>query len=254
MPDYLDKSGLKVDPLVAAFVETEALPGTGIDPERFWRGFARLVADFMPRNRRLLAFRDDLQGKIDTWHREHGPVGNDPDGYERFLRVIGYLVSEPGAFEIETTGLDPEISTLCGPQLVVPVSNARYALNAANARWGSLYDALYGTDAIPRDGELAVGKGYNEKRGDAVVARAAAFLDEAVPLVGRASHADAIGYRIVHRNGVATLVIDTEGGEASLREPVAFAGSAERDGKSVILLRHHRPPHRAGARPEQPDR
>jgi len=238
MAEYLDKSGLKVDAALAAFIEDEALPGTGIEPDRFWRGFARIVADFMPRNRRVLAIRDELQGKVDGWHREHGPVSTNPGGYEQFLRDIGYLVPEPGEFQIETTGLDPEISSICGPQLVVPVSNARYALNAANARWGSLYDALYGTDAVPRDGDLAPGSGYNAARGAAVVARAAEFLDGAAPL-SRGSHADAIGYRVVHRNGLATLVVDTEGGETGLREPVGFAGSAERDGKRVILLKHH---------------
>jgi malate synthase len=239
MPEYVDKSGLKVDPILATFIEAEALPGTGIDADRFWRGFARLVADFMPRDRRLLAFRDELQGKIDNWHREHGPVASDPQGYERFLREIGYLVEEPQHFEIETAGLDPEISSISGPQLVVPVSNARYALNAANARWGSLYDALYGTDAISRDGDLAPGTAYNPKRGRAVFARAAEFLDGAAPL-RTGSHADAIGYRLVHRNGMATLVVDTEGGEQGLREPVAFAGYAEHDGKTIIVLKHHR--------------
>ncbi|MGN6103333.1 MAG: malate synthase G, partial [Devosia sp.] len=239
MAEYLDRSGLKVDSALAAFIETEALPGTSVDPGRLWQGFARLVADFMPRNRRLLQFRDELQGKIDAWHREHGPVANDPAGYQRLLREIGYLVDEPGPFEIETGGLDPEISSISGPQLVVPVSNARYALNAANARWGSLYDALYGTDAIPREGELAPGKGFNEKRGAAVVARAAEFLDLAVPLA-RGSHVDAIGYRVVHRNGLATLVVDTEGGEVGLRHPDAFAGYAERGGGTALVFKHHR--------------
>ncbi len=219
--------------------EDEALPGTGVDPERFWRGLARIIANFMPQNRRLLAFRDELQGRIDNWHRENGPVGSNPEGYERFLRDIGYLVDEPGDFEIETTGLDAEISSICGPQLVVPTSNARYALNAANARWGSLYDAFYGTDVIPRDGELSPGHDYNPARGAAVVAKAAEFLDRAAP-PAQGSHRDAIGYRVVHRNGTAGLVIDTEGGEVGLREPGAFAGAAERDGKTVILLKHHR--------------
>ena len=141
----------------------------------------------MPRNRDLLAFRDKLQGQIDEWHHAHGPVASDPAGYEAFLREIGYLVPEPVDFTIETTGLDPEISTICGPQLVVPLTNARYALNAANARWGSLYDALYGTDAIPHDGELAPGKGFNPARGAAVVARGAQFLDEAFPLAAAAT-------------------------------------------------------------------
>jgi malate synthase len=147
---YLDKSGLKVDQLLVDFVEQEAIPGTGIEADRFWSGLAALVRDFSPRNRALLVIRDQLQSQVDDWHRNNGPVARDPAGYETFLRQIGYLVPEPADFTIETTGLDPEISTICGPQLVVPVSNARYALNAANARWGSLYDALYGTDVIPR--------------------------------------------------------------------------------------------------------
>jgi malate synthase len=239
MADYLDKSGLQVDSALAAFIENEAMPGAGIDPAKFWRGFARIVADFMPRNRRFLAIRDEMQGKIDGWHREHGPIQNDPARYENFLVGIGYLVPEPGDFEIETTGLDPEIASTCGPQLVVPVSNARYALNAANARWGSLYDALYGTDVISRDGDLAPGRGFNPLRGAAVVTRAAEFLDGAAPL-SRGSHADAIGYRVGHRNGLATLVVDTEGGEVGLKEVGAFAGSAEHDGKRIILLTHHR--------------
>jgi len=235
MADYLDKSDLRVDSVLANFIETEALPGTNVDPEKFWRGFARLVADFMPRNRRLLAFRDELQGKIDTWHREHGPVGNDPEGYERFLREIGYLVAEPGAFEIETQNLDPEIASICGPQLVVPVSNARYALNAANARWGSLYDAFYGTDAISRDGDLAPGKGYNPKRGEAVFARVAAFLDEAIPLAD-ASHVDAVGYGGSLQTFAAHLKDDRV---VYLRNPDQYVGMVE-DGHAVRwVFKHH---------------
>src|SRR3954465_13388954 len=127
MANYLQKSGLQVDTQLVTFIETEALPGTGIAPDRYWAGLAGLVETFMPRNRELLAFRDKLQGQIDEWHHAHGPVASDPAGYEAFLRQIGYLVPEPGDFSIETSGLDPEISTICGPQLVVPVSNARYA-------------------------------------------------------------------------------------------------------------------------------
>ena len=183
-------------------------------------GLAGLVDRFMPRNRELLAFRDELQGKIDGWHREHGPVANDPAGYEAFLREIGYLVPEPADFQIETSGLDPEISTICGPQLVVPVSNARYALNAANARWGSLYDALYGTDAISRDGDLAPGKGYNAKRGAAVVARGAQFLDESFPLE-RGSHRDATGYHVVKDGDVRRFAVDTPAGRVGLQGPGA---------------------------------
>src|SRR6218665_2431164 len=182
MTTYQTKSGLSVHPLLVDFVEKEALPGTSVSAEQFWSGFAGLVAEHAPTNARLLARREDLQARIDDWHRKYGPVANNAQGYEFFLRDIGYVVPAPADFTIETSGLDPEITTLCGPQLVVPVSNARYALNAANARWGSLYDALYGTDAISREGALAPGRQYNAERGAAVFARAAAFLDQSFPL------------------------------------------------------------------------
>src|SRR3569623_878092 len=182
MPNYLNKANLQVDAQLVAFVETEALAGTGIAAEAYWAGLAGLVERCMPRNRELLAIRDGMQSQIDDWHHQHGPVSKDPVGYQAFLKEIGYVVPEPGDFQIETTGLAPELSTICGPQLVVPVSNARYALNAANARWGSLYDALYGTDAISREGELAPGKGFNPKRAAAVEARGAQYLAEAFPL------------------------------------------------------------------------
>jgi len=235
---YLDKSGLKVDERLVGFVEGEALPGTAVGADQFWNGLAGLVRDFMGRNRALLKRRDELQQQIDDWHHEHGPVANDPADYQAFLRKIGYLVDEPADFTIETSGLDPEITSICGPQLVVPVSNARYALNAANARWGSLFDALYGTDALPREGELAPGQAYNPARGQAVFAKAAEILDGAFPLK-RGSHAEVTGYRIVHRNGQATLVIDTEAGEAGLADPSQLVGTAERESARIILLRHN---------------
>ncbi|MDO8359929.1 MAG: malate synthase G, partial [Devosia sp.] len=230
MANYLNKSGLEVDALLVRFIETEALPGTGIAAEAYWAGLAGLVEKFMPRNRELLAIRDRMQKQIDDWHHANGPVAKDPAGYEALLREIGYLVPEPADFAIETTGLDPELSTICGPQLVVPVSNARYALNAANARWGSLYDALYGTDAISRDGELAPGKGFNPKRGAAVVARGAAFLDEAFPLA-RGSHEHVSRYLPVG----GTLMIDTADGAAALVDPTQFVGY----GQGQIVLLHH---------------
>ena len=227
MAQYVTRSGLKVDAALAAFIETEALPGTGIAAEAYWAGVAGLVAEMAPRNRALLQFRDALQTKIDDWHKAHGPVANDPKGYESFLREIGYLVAEPAPFKIETGGLDPEITSVCGPQLVVPVSNARYALNAANARWGSLYDALYGTDVIAREGELAPAKGYNAARGAAVVARAAEFLDSAFPLAS-GSHRDVTAYRVLGQG----LEIDTRAGKTALRDPAQFVGSR---GESVLL-------------------
>ncbi len=231
---YLDKSGLKVDQLLVDFVEGEALPGTAVTADMFWAGLSHLVRDFMPRNRAFLEIRDNLQKHIDAWHKEHGPVANDPVGYEALLRKIGYLVDEPGNFTIETAGLDPEISTVCGPQLVVPVNNARYALNAANARWGSLYDALYGTDVIARAGDLAPGKGFNAKRGEAVVAWAAQFLDQAFPLA-RGSHADVTAYVVAETKGIGALAIDTRNGPTALKDQSQFLGFAGGETAKIVL-------------------
>jgi malate synthase len=141
-------NGLHVDSALATFINTQALPGTGVDPAAFWSGFAALLADLTPKNRALLAKRNDLQARIDAWHRDHRKQVHDHEAYKAFLAEIGYLLPEGPDFQIDTTNVDPEIATVPGPQLVVPVTNARYALNAANARWGSLYDCLYGTDAM----------------------------------------------------------------------------------------------------------
>ena len=239
MSDYLTKSGLSVHTQLVDFVEKEALVGLAVEADRFWSGFAALIADHAPTNARLLARRDELQSQIDDWHRKYGPVANNPQGYEFFLRDIGYLVPEPADFTIETNGLDPEITTLCGPQLVVPVSNARYALNAANARWGSLYDALYGTDVISRDGDLAPGKaGFNPARGQAVVQHAAAMLDEFFPLA-TGSHRDVTGYHIVKDGELRTLAIDTDAGRTTLRDPAAFVGYGGTQDKGELVLEHH---------------
>ena len=238
MPNYVEKSGLKVDQLLVDFVEREALPGTGVTAGQFWDGFAGLVQEMAPKNRAFLAFRDELQTKIDGWHKANGPVSANPSGYEAFLREIGYLVPEPADFTIETEGLDPEISSICGPQLVVPVSNARYALNAANARWGSLYDALYGTDAISREGQLAPGKGYNAKRGAEVFARAAAFLDGAVPLEG-ASHAEVNEYHITKIDGRWVFAADTDKGRVGLKDASALVGYTGTPDKGELVLRHN---------------
>jgi malate synthase len=238
MTDYQTKSGLSVHPLLVDFVEKEALPGLSVSADQFWDGLAAMLAEHVPTNARLLAKREELQGKIDDWHRKYGPVSNNAQGYEFFLREIGYIVDEPGDFTIETEGLDPEIATLCGPQLVVPVSNARYALNAANARWGSLYDALYGTDAISRDGALAPSKDYNAARGAAVVARAAEFLDESFPLAG-GSHKDATGYHIIKDGETRILVVDTAIGRTGLRDPDAFVGYGGTEKAGEIVLQHN---------------
>jgi malate synthase len=188
----VDRAGLQVDAELAAFLEEEALPGTGVAPDAFWQGFARLVADLTPRNRALLARREELQAKIDAWHIERRGRPHDHAAYKAFLEQIGYLVPEGADFEIGTENTDPEIASVAGPQLVVPITNARYALNAANARWGSLYDCLYGTDAM---GSPPPAGGYDRGRGARVVARARVFLDEAFPLEGT-SHADVRRYHV----------------------------------------------------------
>ncbi|MDE3028845.1 MAG: malate synthase G, partial [Paracoccaceae bacterium] len=172
MAQRVEKQGLKVDQRLVAFVEAKALPGTGVSEAAFWEGFSRLVHDLGPKNRALLAKREDIQAKIDAWHLARRGQAQDMAAYEVFLREIGYLLPEGPDFAITTGGVDPEIATVPGPQLVVPITNARYALNAANARWGSLYDALYGTDAL---GDLPKGKGFDTARGARVIARGRQF-------------------------------------------------------------------------------
>ncbi|HEX8642877.1 MAG TPA: malate synthase G [Allosphingosinicella sp.] len=181
MAESIDRAGLRVAAALARFIEENALPGTGIEADAFWRGTADLYSRFVPENRALLAIRDAMQVKIDAWHVAH-PGSFPTEAYQAFLREIGYLVDEPGPFAIAPTNVDDEVARLAGPQLVVPVLNARFLLNAANARWGSLYDALYGSDAL---GTPAPGGGYDPERGARVVARAKAFLDQAAPLASQ---------------------------------------------------------------------
>ena len=188
MTDYVTRNQIEVDPALAAFIEGEVLPPLGRDVEQFWQGLAGLLGEFAPRNRALLERRDVLQATIDGWHEGRKGKPHDPAAYRAFLEEIGYLVPEPGAFTIGTQNVDPEIATMAGPQLVVPILNARFLLNAANARWGSLYDAFYGTDTL--DAPPATPGGYDELRGAAVIAAAKSFLDEAVPLAGGAKWAD----------------------------------------------------------------
>ncbi|WP_442807714.1 malate synthase G [Trinickia soli] len=230
-----DHHGLSVDAALSEFIEREALPQTGIDVQAFWQGFAALVHDLAPKNRALLAERDRLQTALDEWHRAHpGPV-RDVRAYRAFLEEIGYLVPAPTGVKAATTGVDSEIAEQAGPQLVVPLSNARYALNAANARWGSLYDALYGTDALPEDGGATRSAGYNAVRGARVIEYARAFLDRAAPLAG-ASHRDATRYAV--RDG--RLVVSTKDGEAGLVTAAQFVGyQGEADAPSAILLKHN---------------
>ena len=197
MTHYVTRAGIEIDPALATFVENDVLPPLGRDADGFWQGLAALLGEFVPRNAALLQTREALQAKIDAWHIERAGQPHDAGAYRAFLEEIGYLVPEPGDFTIGTQNVDPEIATMAGPQLVVPILNARFLLNAANARWGSLYDALYGTDAL--DAPPARPGGYDEERGAAVIAEARRFLDETLPLAEGSwadiSGADAIALR-----------------------------------------------------------
>ena len=212
MADRRTLHGLQVDTRLASFVEDRALPGTGIAPDAFWAGLSSLVHDLGPKNRALLTRRDDLQAKIDAWHIAHRARPHDHEAYKAFLQEVGYLLPEGEDFQIDTADVDPEIALMPGPQLVVPITNARYALNAANARWGSLFDALYGTDAM---GSAPPKGGYDRGRGARVVARVRVFLDDAFPIAG-GSHADARRYHV--HNGA--LLID----DMPLMSSEKFAG------------------------------
>jgi malate synthase len=226
---------LKIDKVLYDFVNDEAMPGSGVQERPFWSGFAALVRALAPRNAALLRRRDELQSKIDAWHRQYPGAAFEHSRYKKYLLEIGYLVPEGPPFAVDTAAVDPEIAQIAGPQLVVPVGNARYALNAANARWGSLYDALYGTDAIPEDGASRAGK-YNPQRGARVVAFARDFLDEHFGLAD-GSHHDAAAYRVAR----AGLDIQLKSGLVTqLREAVALRGYQGDSGSpSALLLVHH---------------
>jgi malate synthase len=215
MTKRVDIAGLRIDSQLHDFINTSAIPGTGVDPDAFWSGFSALVHDLAPKNRALLARRDELQEKIDAWYRQNGAPA-DMDVYKAFLSEIGYLVPEGPDFSVETSNVDPEIAKVAGAQLVVPIMNARFALNAANARWGSLYDALYGTDAL---GDLPRPGGYDEERGGRVIAWAKSFLDDSVPLA-TGSWADTTGFAV--KDG--KLAMTTNAGATTLNDAAQFAG------------------------------
>lgn len=218
------------------FVVHEAMAGTGVDPQAFWTGLAGIIHDLGPLNQALLDKRDALQAKIDAWHASHRGQSFNQSAYETFLKEIGYLLPVPADQHIATGHVDAEIGQIAGPQLVVPMSNARYALNAANARWGSLYDALYGTDAIPDEGELARAKGFNDTRAHAVVARAKTFLDQAAPLA-KGHHADVVAYFISNKSLQAKL---QDGSSTPLAHPQGFVGyRGQIDAPEAVLLSNH---------------
>jgi malate synthase len=236
MIERVDVGGLRVAKPLYDLVKEEIASGTGVDPDGFWSSFGEIVRDLTPRNRELLAKRDEFQARIDEWHRQNPGPAADPAAYRAFLEEIDYLASEGEDFKVSTENVDPEISQIAGPQLVVPVSIPRYALNAANARWGSLYDALYGTDVLPEEAGTERGGSYNPIRGAKVVEYANAFLDQAVPLaVG--SHAGASAYRVADKRLAVTLA---DGTETGLKDTAAFAGYREEKGRiSSILLVHN---------------
>ena len=230
---------LTVHPIFLDFIENELLTELEIDAEQFWSNLEELIETLTPDNRKLLAIRDELQQNIDAYHRERRGQPWNADAYRQFLSDIGYLEESAEQIQIETTNVDPEIATIAGPQLVVPVSNARFALNAANARWGSLYDALYGTDVIPSDAGRAPGASYNPQRGDSVIEYAAEFLDRAVPLRS-GSHKDVVAYNIDSENDGASLSIElSDGSDTALGNSEQFAGYTTNDDRRAILLKNN---------------
>ncbi|MHB1124772.1 MAG: malate synthase G [Ramlibacter sp.] len=236
MTDRITVHGLQVAAELHRFVEEQLLPGTGVASAAFWKGFDAIVADLAPENAALLAERDRLQAEMDRWHQANpGPI-RDMAAYRGFLEQIGYLVPAPAGVKSTTANVDAELALQAGPQLVVPILNARYALNAANARWGSLYDALYGTDVIPETGGAEKGEGYNPGRGARVIEYARRFLDASAPLAG-GSHHEAAGYRV--ENG-KLVVAQKSGGTAALKDPAQFAGyQGEAVAPSSVLLRNN---------------
>ena len=234
MSDRVPVGNLRVAQVLYDFITNEALPGTGIDADSFWAGVDKVVTDLTPQNQDLLARRDDLQAQIDKWHRQRIIGGIDAGEYQQFLTDIGYLQPDPGDFSITTSGVDDEITTTAGPQLVVPILNARFALNAANARWGSLYDALYGTDVISTEGGAEPGTSYNKVRGDKVIAYARDFLDKAVPLAsGSWAHATGIS---VADDALEIAQGDESTGLASPEKFLGYTGELGEPAWSVLLV------------------
>ncbi|CAN5544938.1 malate synthase G [soil metagenome] len=236
MTDRVTVGNLRVAKVLHDFVTNEALPGTEIDPDSFWAGVDKVVTDLTPKNQELLARRDDLQAQIDKWHRQRAIEPLDPAAYKAFLTEIGYLEPQPEDFSITTSGVDPEITSTAGPQLVVPVLNARFALNASNARWGSLYDALYGTDVISEDDGAEKGDSYNRVRGDKVITYARKFLDDSTPLAS-GSWSEATGFTVDDGRLLVTLGDDQSAGLDNVDQFAGYLG--EPDALTAILLVNH---------------
>lgn len=236
MTERVQVGGLQVAKVLFDFVNNEAIPGTGIDAGKFWAGVETVINDLAPKNKALLAKRDEIQAKVDGWHQARAGQPHDAAAYKAFLQEIGYLLAEPADFQASTQNVDEEIARMAGPQLVVPVMNARFALNAANARWGSLYDALYGTDAISEENGAEKGKGYNKVRGDKVIAFARAFLDEAAALES-GSHVDATAYVVKNGALAVTLKNGSETGLKNAAQFLAFQGEAAKP--KAVLLKHN---------------
>ncbi len=236
MTDRITAHGLQVAASLHRFIEDQVLPGTGVEPAAFWAGFDAIVADLAPRNAALLAERDRIQAELDAWHQANpGPI-RAMKKYKAFLQKIGYLVPVPAKVRATTKNVDAELALQAGPQLVVPITNARYALNAANARWGSLYDALYGTDALSEDGGATRSGPYNPVRGAKVIEYARHVLDRCAPLQ-RGSHLDSTAYRVVDNNLAVTL---KSGASVGLKNPAQFVGfQGEMGSPSAVLLSHH---------------
>ncbi|MDQ7048424.1 MAG: malate synthase G [Enterobacterales bacterium] len=232
----IEQFGYKISPSFYQFINQQVLPGLNISSEQFWKDLAAILGEFIPQNQALLKTRESLQSQIDAWHLAHKNIAFDPNAYEMFLREIGYLLEQPADFSITTQQVDPEVAKIAGPQLVVPLMNARFALNAANARWGSLYDALYSSDVIQKD-QKTDQAGYDPTRGALVQAYAKDFLDQAIPLEDKVSHKEVVSYSIANNQLVITLL---SGDEVKLRDPNQWRGyQGKVDSPSAFLFVHH---------------
>lgn len=236
MTERVQVGGLQVAKVLLDFINNEAIPGTGVDADKLWSEFDAIVHELAPRNRELLAKRDEIQAKMDNWYREHKGQAINMNDYKSFLTEIGYLVKEPEDFSVTTANVDPEVATMAGPQLVVPVMNARFALNAANARWGSLYDALYGTDVLSEEDGAEKGRGYNPVRGAKVIDYARNVLDASAPLA-QGSHRDSVKYSVAD----GKLVVKLQNGDSTgLKDPSGFVGytGAQNEPTGILLVKN----------------